>query len=162
MGLKPIREVAAGYGLSVSRAGFCKCPFHSERTASMKLYENEQRFHCFGCGKHGSVIDLVEHFEGCGFGRAYELLGGNAVDFRFDLISADARKERERARGLSPKEAIRKYEKTMDELEAAIRASENAKYRVRLMDEWWQCRDEKMKVEGVLNGRIEENGRATA
>ena len=33
------------------------CPFHADRTPSMKL--NEDYFYCFGCGAHGDVIDLV-------------------------------------------------------------------------------------------------------
>ena len=33
------------------------CPFHADRTPSMKL--NEDYFYCFGCGATGDVIDLV-------------------------------------------------------------------------------------------------------
>ena len=33
------------------------CPFHNDRTPSMKL--NDDYFYCFGCGTHGDVIDLV-------------------------------------------------------------------------------------------------------
>ena len=33
------------------------CPFHNDRTPSMKL--NEDYFYCFGCGAHGDVIDFV-------------------------------------------------------------------------------------------------------
>ena len=33
------------------------CPFHADRTPSMKL--NEDYFYCFGCGTSGDVIDLV-------------------------------------------------------------------------------------------------------
>lgn len=50
------REAAEYYGIEPNRAGMCRCPFHSERTPSMKL---DERFHCFGCGADGSVIDLA-------------------------------------------------------------------------------------------------------
>lgn len=48
---------AKTYGYTPSRSGFIRCPFHQERTPSMKLYD--RRFHCFGCGAHGTVIDFV-------------------------------------------------------------------------------------------------------
>lgn len=33
------------------------CPFHDDRSPSMKL--NEDYFYCFGCGAKGDVIDFV-------------------------------------------------------------------------------------------------------
>ena len=33
------------------------CPFHNERTPSLRLYRDH--FHCFGCGAHGDVLDFV-------------------------------------------------------------------------------------------------------
>lgn len=33
------------------------CPFHNDRTPSMKL--NEECFYCFGCGAHGDVVALT-------------------------------------------------------------------------------------------------------
>ncbi|MBD9268378.1 MAG: DNA primase, partial [[Ruminococcus] torques] len=30
------------------------CPFHNDRTPSMKV---DSRFYCFGCGASGDVID---------------------------------------------------------------------------------------------------------
>ena len=52
-----VPEVAAYYGLQVSRNGMACCPFHDDRHPSMKL--NERYFYCFGCGATGDVIDLV-------------------------------------------------------------------------------------------------------
>ena len=53
----PVREAAEKYGLEVNYGGMVRCPFHEDRTPSMKLYEDH--FYCFGCGKHGDVISLV-------------------------------------------------------------------------------------------------------
>lgn len=53
------QEAARHYGLEVNRAGFCCCPFHGEKTPSMKLFPDDRGFYCFGCHKGGSVIDLV-------------------------------------------------------------------------------------------------------
>ena len=52
-----VRNVCDMYGLLINRNGFANCPFHTERTASMKVYPDS--FHCYGCGKHGDVIDFV-------------------------------------------------------------------------------------------------------
>lgn len=52
-----VSDAAKAYGYTPNRAGFICCPFHSERTPSLKLYD--KTFHCYGCGAHGSVIDFV-------------------------------------------------------------------------------------------------------
>lgn len=52
-------EMLQYYGIETNRSGFCKCPFHSERSASFKAYPGTRGFYCFGCGAHGSVIDFV-------------------------------------------------------------------------------------------------------
>ena len=53
----PVRAAAERYGLEVNLGGMVRCPFHEDRTPSMKLYEDH--YFCFGCGKHGDVINLV-------------------------------------------------------------------------------------------------------
>ena len=50
------REAAEFYGIKVSRTGMACCPFHDDKNPSMKV---DQRFHCFGCGADGDVIDLT-------------------------------------------------------------------------------------------------------
>lgn len=57
-------DVARHYGLEVNRSGFCPCPFHYERTASLKLYPAAKGFYCFGCHTGGSVIDFVAQLYG--------------------------------------------------------------------------------------------------
>ena len=52
-----VKEAAEYYGLEVNRGNMVCCPFHADRTPSMKL--NEDYFYCFGCGTSGDVIDLV-------------------------------------------------------------------------------------------------------
>ena len=51
------RMAAERYGLPIQQGSMTRCPFHADRTPSMKL--NEDYFYCFGCGAHGDVIDLV-------------------------------------------------------------------------------------------------------
>lgn len=57
--LVPVREAAEMYGYGPNRSGFICCPFHGERTPSLKLYDGDRGFFCFGCGKGGSVVDFV-------------------------------------------------------------------------------------------------------
>lgn len=52
-----MEEVAQMYGIQTNRSHFCHCPFHNERTASMRLYKNS--YYCFGCHKGGDVINFV-------------------------------------------------------------------------------------------------------
>ena len=51
------RMAAERYGLPIQQGGMVCCPFHADRTPSMKL--NEDYFYCFGCGATGDVIDLA-------------------------------------------------------------------------------------------------------
>ena len=50
------REAAEFYGLKVGRNGMACCPFHPDRNPSLKV---DERFHCFGCGADGDVIDYA-------------------------------------------------------------------------------------------------------
>ena len=50
------REAAAFYGIEVKRNGMACCPFHEDKNPSMKV---DQRFHCFGCGADGDVMDFT-------------------------------------------------------------------------------------------------------
>ena len=52
-----VKEAVEYYGLEVNRGSMVCCPFHADRTPSMKL--NEDYFYCFGCGATGDVIDLA-------------------------------------------------------------------------------------------------------
>jgi DNA primase len=64
-----IEDVAADYGEfqlqgSGRLLGRCVSPEHEDKTPSMTVYPDEQRFKCYGCGEHGDVIDLVRLVEG--------------------------------------------------------------------------------------------------
>lgn len=52
-----VRQAVEHYGLEVKHGNMVCCPFHNDRTPSMKL--NEDYFYCFGCGATGDMIDLV-------------------------------------------------------------------------------------------------------
>lgn len=91
-------DVAERYGLNPNRAGFCCCPFHGEKTPSMKLYDGDRGFCCFGCGTAGDVIDFVRKMFGLDFRQAIERIDG---DFGLGLDinrTMTARERREAAR----------------------------------------------------------------
>ena len=52
-----VKEAAEHYGLSVTRHGMARCPFHEDHSPSLKL--NEGYFYCFGCHATGDVIDFT-------------------------------------------------------------------------------------------------------
>lgn len=54
------------------------CPFHNEKTPSFMVSPDRQVFHCFGCGKGGSVIDFVMEYEHIEFPEALEELAARA------------------------------------------------------------------------------------
>ena len=50
------RQTAEAYGFQPNRSSMICCPFHADRNPSMKV---DSRFHCFGCGADGDVIDFT-------------------------------------------------------------------------------------------------------
>jgi DNA primase len=63
-------EIAAKCGIPVNHQGFASCPFHHERTASLRVYPEMRGWHCFGCGNGGSVINFVMQFYEISFDAA--------------------------------------------------------------------------------------------
>lgn len=53
-----ILDIASDLGRHVDRRNLIHCTFHDENTPSLKLYPTKGTFKCFGCGQHGSTIDL--------------------------------------------------------------------------------------------------------
>ena len=74
-----IKEAAEHYGLKIGRGDMVCCPFHADRTPSMKL--NEDYFYCFGCGTSGDVIDFVARLFNL---SNYEAAQKLAYDFGID------------------------------------------------------------------------------
>jgi DNA primase len=61
----PIEQVAAEYGAFKLAGpnrllGRCIAPDHEDRTPSMTIFTDTQRFKCFGCGLAGDLVDLEE------------------------------------------------------------------------------------------------------
>ena len=54
-------DVLTNYGIKVNRGDMCLCPFHTDKRASCKVY-NDEYIHCFGCGEHHDVISFTAKF----------------------------------------------------------------------------------------------------
>ena len=52
-----MQEVVRFYGFEIGRKGMLCCPFHNDKTPSMKIYE--ESYYCFGCGVSGDVTNFV-------------------------------------------------------------------------------------------------------
>ena len=54
------------------------CPFHSEKTPSFSVVDDQGFYHCFGCGAHGDAISFLRETDGLAFMEAVERLAGMA------------------------------------------------------------------------------------
>ncbi|HEX7056952.1 MAG TPA: DNA primase [Bacilli bacterium] len=73
------------------------CPFHSEKTPSFTVSPDKQIFHCFGCGKTGSVVTFIMEVEGLSFAEAVRHLAaeaGIATDWA-PLAATETKEQRE-------------------------------------------------------------------
>lgn len=55
------------------------CPFHSDRTPSFTIFDGGERYHCFGCGAGGDVLDFVQAMHGLTLREAANLLGSGSL-----------------------------------------------------------------------------------
>ena len=85
-GAVSVRDAAPFCGLTVKRNGMAVCPFHTDKNPSMKV---DKRFHCFGCGADGDVINFVERLFGL---SAIEAARKLIEDFHLN-ISLEPRRE---------------------------------------------------------------------
>lgn len=75
-----IVDMASKY-LTLSRKGdrfWGLCPFHDEKTPSFSVLPDKGFFHCFGCGKSGSLFDFVMEMEHLTFPEAIRHLAEQA------------------------------------------------------------------------------------
>lgn len=54
--------VAERYFGEIPRHRKVRCPFHSDTSPSLHVYDDG--WHCFGCGEHGDAVDLVAKLDG--------------------------------------------------------------------------------------------------
>lgn len=90
-----MKDILVRYGLpQPNRSGFICCPFHKEKTASMKIYPKD--FYCFGCGINGDVFTFVMLMDGLSFKEAFAALGGdyeNSFSARLKIYQAQKKRD---------------------------------------------------------------------
>ena len=72
-----ITEVVSSYVKLYKKSGsnlFGLCPFHSEKTPSFSVASDKQIYHCFGCGKGGTVINFIMEIENLSYPDAVRFL----------------------------------------------------------------------------------------
>lgn len=114
--LSPL-DVGKRLGLQPNRMGFCRCPAHGDKTASLKLYKQPGRgWYCFGCHMGGDVIRLVQTTLNCDFKGAVAWL---SAEYGLDTGDEKNAAEREEMR-------IRLYreKQAREEREQAIRVAD--------------------------------------
>ncbi len=71
-----IQEIMSTY-MNIKRLGRnskALCPFHSEKTPSLVVYDDTQSFFCFGCGAGGDVISFIMRAENLDYIEAIRFL----------------------------------------------------------------------------------------
>lgn len=67
-----LREVVAETRVIHDRGDFSMalCPFHPDKNPSLRI--ERCRYHCFGCGAHGDIIEWLKQERGLSFNEALE------------------------------------------------------------------------------------------
>lgn len=129
-----MRDMLQFYGLSTNKAGFMCCPFHKEKTASLKVYAGNRGWHCFGCGENGDVISFVQKLFNLNF---RDTLLRIDADFSLSLFEkptlAQYRENQKHAKAL--KDRIEAEKKEVDEAEA----------------KYWEAYDELIRLQNIID-----------
>lgn len=149
----PMHQVVKQYGIKIDRKGFCRCPFHNEKTGSMKIYKDS--YHCFGCHANGDIFTFVQRIDNCDFKTAFISLGGT-----YETMS-----DKERNRANTKRERAYKERTKQEKVEAAIKEEisyclELCKHGVNVLepfsDEWCFCTNNLQILENVWEEKYEK------
>jgi DNA primase len=124
----PIMEALARYtDIAPIRKGnryWCNCLFHNEKTPSMSINPESDRFYCFGCHAHGDQIDLVAEALNLPLSDAIQLLikdlgldGTISQEERDRIELEQARRQQERQRKIDQQNTIKQEYKRLIDIE---------------------------------------------
>jgi len=123
-----ILHVCAAHGIELKRHGTAdyvgRCPFHDEDEASFIVTPGKNLWHCMGCDKGGSVIDLVMALDGLTFREAVDKLMTST-----GLVTRGTAKEKkpQERPGVPPERAAQLIERAVTIYEKSLAASEEGK-----------------------------------
>ena len=98
----PLADAVEASGVRLRGRGRVRqgvCPFHDEVEGSFTVYEESQKFYCFGCGLVGDVLDFIRRVENLSLPEAIARLDGGA----YPAVSRPAPAQRRRAPSLPPR-----------------------------------------------------------
>ena len=127
-----IEDVVSGYVNLTKRSGqnrFGLCPFHSEKSPSFSVNSAKQIYHCFGCGKGGSVINFIMEIESLTFPEAVEFLARRAGMTVPEQERDPSRPRRERLYALN-RDAARFFHDQLSEPSAEVARAYIAKRQI--------------------------------
>lgn len=128
-----MREVIERYGFETDRRNKIICPFHNEKTASMKIYDIS--YYCFGCHASGDVIKFVKTLFNLSFPETLKKID---VDFNLSLF--------ERVSERKALELARKNHKIKKQIQDKKQEKENLNNKYwDAFDEWKRLADNKIK-----------------
>lgn len=118
-----MHQIVRFYGFKPNRQNYIACPFHSEKTASLRLYNKS--FYCFGCGVGGDMIKFMQLYFNISFSQA--LLRINS-DFRLGLSNKKPTRCKPIKREPTPSELYKiEYNKKWEEYHELLWAREKLK-----------------------------------
>lgn len=146
-----MRDVLQKYGISVLRNGMVSCPFHKDKSPSMKVYEDS--FFCFSCGANGDIFTFVQMMEEVSFKEAFLILGGTyekpTFQSRLAIYKSKQRKKQLQKERERLEDARQLNNLLIDVFRSAMQRSEP------LSDCWCSSYNELQKqlyIHGELNG----------
>jgi len=108
------------------------CPFHTERTPSFTVSQENQMFYCFGCGTGGNVYTFLMKYHGLSFVDAVKTLAERAgiqLPAENDISPASKEKSELRKRLLAVNELACSYYRYMLKQPAGVEALRYLKQR---------------------------------
>ena len=128
-----MREVIERYGFETDRRNKIICPFHNEKTASMKIYDTS--YYCFGCHASGDVIKFVQTLFNLSFPETLKKID---VDFNLNVLNCNSFEDLRRSH-YQQRMLQAKRDKQNQKRENAINDYWN------VFDEWKRLTDNKVK-----------------
>lgn len=115
-----MEELVRRYGFEPNIHGYIPCPFHSEKTASLKVWKDHYK--CFGCGLYGDVIDFVQKYEHLSFNDAVATINR---DFNLGIPiegNATLREKRNRDREIARRASEKREAERIETQHKAIKS----------------------------------------
>lgn len=144
-----LRDEIASRGIEINRNGFCRCPFHQgDNTASFRLYDEQNTWHCYGCGEGGDIIDFVMKIDRLSFRDACKAISGEELtkEQRWNIDRAKLKREMERIKAEKLRKQTNALATNISEYWNAMKDAEPASEEWGKLYNQWQLANYKYSV----------------